>query len=708
MKSERALVYLTESLRDDSVSERLLASLELDNDANPHRQLYVATGFLPGLSVGKSQLKNFSRVFDDLGSCFNVQTPTCLEKILNNESESLFGKSSDDSLHARARDCINLIIQQQLSLVDHDLRQLSSEQIKSTEVFSQSRDLVKRIVVFDQPEGDPLVTNAQSSATDFSAMLRAARNDHTEAEIFLKLAHDNHGNTCPGYCDLSLARELGITIIDENINTIELIQSMDAVYVANSLHGLEAMLCKKPVYCFLPSFYGGWGLTHDADHLVYARRHRPHTIESLFAGIFLIYSHYLNPVSREPCELEELLSFLLLQKQIYRSNEYHNICVGFPPWKRAYVKRALFSPNGKTKFFSSSKKAARYIKDQGSNSHVKGSNAPLRLVQWGEVESAGIAAVSEQTGVRVLRMEDGFVRSVGLGKYYIPPLSIVADSTGIYYNAQRASDLERFLSEKNFSETDKVRSGNIIQQLNKNRITKYNVGAMQVPADIQGAVDQFRKVNAECEDARVALVVGQVADDVSVKLGGARVRTDLELLAAVRQKRPSVLLLYKPHPDVVSGNVAKNDANVLQLSEAKKLADLTVSEVDMDVCLQSVDELHCNTSLAGFEALLRGKTVYVYGKPFYAGWGLTIDDVNIERRNRVLSLNELVHGVLVDYPRYIDYETGYFITIEQALARIGNIMQSSLKTKTIYSSKIGRVIRKVRNLFGSLIYGLRF
>ena len=31
------------------------------------------------------------------------------------------------------------------------------------------------------------------------------------------------------------------------------------------------------------------------------------------------------------------------------------------------------------------------------------------------------------------------------------------------------------------------------------------------------------------------------------------------------------------------------------------------------------------TSLAGFEALLRGKPVTTHGQPFYAGWGLTED-----------------------------------------------------------------------------------
>jgi capsular polysaccharide export protein len=59
------------------------------------------------------------------------------------------------------------------------------------------------------------------------------------------------------------------------------------------------------------------------------------------------------------------------------------------------------------------------------------------------------------------------------------------------------------------------------------------------------------------------------------------------------------------------------------------------------------------TSLAGFEALLRHRQVTVYGRPFYAGWGLTTDMMAIDRGRR-LSLEELVAGALILYPRYLD------------------------------------------------------
>ncbi|WP_456478937.1 capsular polysaccharide export protein, LipB/KpsS family, partial [Nautilia sp.] len=80
----------------------------------------------------------------------------------------------------------------------------------------------------------------------------------------------------------------------------------------------------------------------------------------------------------------------------------------------------------------------------------------------------------------------------------------------------------------------------------------------------------------------------------------------------------------------------------------------------LDVC----DEVHTITSLSGFEGIIRGKEVYTYGMPFYAGWGLTIDEKKCERRKRKLSVNELVAGAYILYPRYISPKTGKFCEVE--------------------------------------------
>jgi capsular polysaccharide export protein len=87
----------------------------------------------------------------------------------------------------------------------------------------------------------------------------------------------------------------------------------------------------------------------------------------------------------------------------------------------------------------------------------------------------------------------------------------------------------------------------------------------------------------------------------------------------------------------------------------------------MGALLPGIDEVHCLTSLAGFEALLREKMVTCYGQPFYAGWGLTTDRTPIVRRTRRLKLDELVAGALILYPGYMSRERDEVISPEEAL-----------------------------------------
>lgn len=87
----------------------------------------------------------------------------------------------------------------------------------------------------------------------------------------------------------------------------------------------------------------------------------------------------------------------------------------------------------------------------------------------------------------------------------------------------------------------------------------------------------------------------------------------------------------------------------------------------MQALLAEADEVHVLTSLAGFEALLRGKPVRCEGLPFYAGWGLTTDAHRCERRTRQLTLDELVAGALILYPTYVSRTTKAFTTPERAL-----------------------------------------
>lgn len=283
----------------------------------------------------------------------------------------------------------------------------------------------------------------------------------------------------------------------------------------------------------------------------------------------------------------------------------------------------------------------------------------LRFVRrWSQVPSGATLLVwgkpaGEQAEVgrdlHVVRLEDGFLRSVGLGADLVRPLSWVVDTRGIYFDATQASDLEHILLTHAFDAPLLKRAAALRERIVLHGLTKYNVGSVQWQ----------RPAGAR----QVILVPGQVEGDASLAWGAPGIRRNLELLRAVRQANPQAHVVYKPHPDVVAGLRRRGQGE----GDARHWCDDVVTDAPMHSLLAQVDEVHTLTSLAGFEALLRGKKVVCYGQPFYAGWGLTTDMLPPERRTRRLALDELVAGVLVLYPTYLRFSTGTPCSPEQAM-----------------------------------------
>ncbi len=268
------------------------------------------------------------------------------------------------------------------------------------------------------------------------------------------------------------------------------------------------------------------------------------------------------------------------------------------------------------------------------------------LLLWGsDPHPAGLVS-----DVQVIRLEDGFLRSVGLGAELIQPVSWVLDQRGIYYDATRPSDLEFLLQRTQFSVELLARAAALRQRIVDNRLTKYNVGAGHWHCPQPGRW--------------IILVPGQVETDASIRFGAPGISSNMALLQAVRAANREAYVVYKPHPDVAAGLRARGQGE----DQARCWCDEVVVDVAMGDLLAMVDDVHVLTSLTGFEALLRGKPVTCYGQPFYAGWGLTEDVLALPRRSRRLSLDELVAGALMVYPVYLSRsKIGQRITPEHAL-----------------------------------------
>jgi capsular polysaccharide export protein len=335
----------------------------------------------------------------------------------------------------------------------------------------------------------------------------------------------------------------------------------------------------------------------------------------------------VDPFRRRPCGIGEAIELLALWAARAAQNRRIAVCLGCHPYKRDRLRALLASPAPPPAFRRSARGAIAGAAKAGG-----------ALLAWSASASPDLRERAAAAGVPLLWLEDGFIRSSGLGAAFRPGASFALDTLGPHYDPTRESDLERLLGTADFPAALVARAAALRATIVARGITKYN---------LDGALPA---ITAPAGRERI-LVPGQVEDDASVRLGGGAIRTNLDLLRRVRADRPDAFVIYKPHPDIEAG-FRKGRIAAAQL---RGVADQVLRAAPMAAVLTQVDSVHTLTSLSGFEALLRGLPVTCWGTPFYAGWGLTADRAPpTPRRQRRLALDELVAGALILYPRYLD------------------------------------------------------
>lgn len=351
------------------------------------------------------------------------------------------------------------------------------------------------------------------------------------------------------------------------------------------------------------------------------------------------------------------------------------LVVGISPWKRWQITPFLKPRFGRLRYLTSATAAVLHPDLFGST-----------VIVWAAREPAGFAEVMTTHNVRLVRIEDGFLRSVGLGSNHVGAHSLVVDERGIYFDPRAPSALEVLLQQGHFDAALLARAAALRALLVLGGITKYNVGS-RTPLVITAAQNQPR-----------LLVPGQVEDDASLRLGAPVLRSNLELLQAVRAAHPQAWIVYKPHPDTEAGTRpgAVDDATLL------RYADQIVRGVSVTALFPHIDAVHTLTSLVGFEALLRGVAVHCWGLPFYAGWGLTTDHLPHPRRSRRLQLDELVAGVLIRYPLYRHPRSGQPCEVEDVARYLAVRQGASVRRQRSLPLRLGRLTAGlIRSLIAS-------
>ncbi|WP_375381749.1 beta-3-deoxy-D-manno-oct-2-ulosonic acid transferase [uncultured Sphingomonas sp.] len=365
------------------------------------------------------------------------------------------------------------------------------------------------------------------------------------------------------------------------------------------------------------------------------RRHR--------IAAHLLGCRYRDPFTGEECRIDQAVALLALWRRQIDADRDIVAATGMAWWKRAAIRRFLWAPRPTP---------LRFLRGPAAIRHAARAGGAVAI--WPSRVSAATLAEAGRRAVPLVEVEDGFVRSVGLGANLVPPQSVVVDRSGIHYDPARPSELERLIEGGDFPPALLARAAALRARLVAGGIGKYG-----------GAGDQ--PALPPRRGRRLVLVPGQVEDDRSVLLGGGQVTGNLDLLRRVRSAEPEAEIWYRPHPDVDAGHRRGG----LRDADALVHADRVLREGSMAALLGHVDAVHVLTSLTGFEALLRGREVTCHGVPFFAGWGLTRDLGPMPaRRSRDASLDELVAATLILYPRYLDPVTRLPCPAEVLVARI--------------------------------------
>ncbi|WP_268011418.1 capsular polysaccharide biosynthesis protein [Aeromonas veronii] len=491
-----------------------------------------------------------------------------------------------------------------------------------------------RVLLVDQVAGDLSIPGALASEADFLVMVAAARRNHPGARLLLRTHPDTRFGKKRGVLarlTQKLPELADLEIVSEPCHPHLLLKRVDAVYTVSSQLGFEALLIGKPVHCFGMPFYAGWGLTHDTkrcERRVLARADGAISLSQLVAAALICYPRYVDPVLGERCEVEDVVK-LLAHQQMAPARWRRLYLVGFSLWKRAFMRTFCAHLADELRFVR--RPPGRLTGDE-------------QVLVWGSRYPELVSAI---------RVEDGFIRSNGLGSNLCRPSSLSIDPVGIYFDSRRPSSLEQLLNYEPIDEALLARGNRLLALLRRSRVSKYNVGT-SIPF-------------LPPQDGReLVLVVGQVDGDASILCGSPVIRSNEQLLWAVRAAKPQAHILFKPHPDVVCGN----REGTISASCLAECVDSQVIQCDLASLYPHIDELHTMTSLSGFEALVQGVKVTTWGQPFYSGWGLTRDIHPPARRERPLPLAALVCLTLAAYPRYIDWQSGLWCSPEQLIRKL--------------------------------------
>lgn len=582
--------------------------------------MLLEDGFIRSINTTTHD-KSFSIVEDPIGIFYDATHPSLLENIIKNQELEPFQQQE--------------VVDFMKDLERYNISKYNSGKRINLDYLHQHYNIDPKkpiVLIPTQVERDLSLKYGLTDFFTIDEIIHIAKDENPTATVIVK----KHPRS-------KIIKEIeGVVYIDEDINIISLLKLVEKVYVQSSQVGFEALILNKKVVTFGVPFYAGWGVTDDRcrnieNHQIqkaFNRRSENKTIEEIVYSMYFEYTKYKDPYTKENIFAHEALRRLNCYRRHYERIHKDLVFYKISRWKKKYIKQ----------FFNEAR-SIRFVDDV---SQVKQNEI---LCLWGLKYEKDVSNIDNEIYI----IEDGFIRSKKLGAHKTPALSLCIDKKGIYFDPTTDSDIECILnSATNFNSYTDYQAQKVIQKLCQMKVSKYNNSASIFQID----PDSYNK--------NKILVIGQVEDDMSIIKAGNGY-TNEKLLREVKTSNPDAWIVYREHPDVT----AKKRKGIIDRKILNSLIDQFDKNTNLHTVFNVIDEVHTISSLTGLEALIYNKDVYCYGMPFYAGWGLTVDKYINEKRNRLLSLEDLVYATYIEYPVYFNYHEKRFSSFFEAIDEIG-------------------------------------
>lgn len=579
--------------------------------------IYAEDGFLRSPFVSSISKQPYSLVIDTQAPYYDYSKRTDLEALICQTE-------LNQEQYQEAQKVIDYFTQHRLGKFS-----ITSDTDIDPEGFTEGS-----ILLIDQVAGDLSLQYGGVTERTAQYTVNTIREKYPNQKIYLKLHPEVFAGKKKGCFDF-IHNDPDVVCIPKG-ELSYLLTKKPHVHVLTSLAGFEACLhgCQTTTYGM--PWYAAYGITEDLhpDIKQLQQRRKVTDLQTLFYCAYMQYTHYIDPISQKTLDIMTIMQFFARIKRHINLLSGNVIALGIRPWKKKDFLNWIETPFNKIDTVtddSSFKEVSKRINSLGQEK--------TKIIVWGYKYSELIQEIQQAyPKIQIIRVEDGFIRSYGLGSDFFPPLSLSFDTGHLYYvhTEQGKSDFFGLLNQ----EPHIKRVHALRNKIQEHHITKYNIETLE-ELDIKTS-------------KKIIFVPGQVAGDASLMHGGlpAHLKTDYDLLKQVRQDYPDSYILYKPHPDVYLGGRQEGEKD----HQCSEFYDQIITDVSIISCIKAADKIITLTSQAGFDALIHGKSVHCYGHPFYKAF---TDNNNVE---------QLIHTALIEYPIYKDEKT--YLMPENAIDKI--------------------------------------